>query len=418
MRLFALKCFLIAVSLFAGCAQYRKVLVPEVPDLGPQVRTRNKYRLIKPDELRMAFEKSQPGVFSPDGIPFLLQDGECRVIDSPGFAFLPYCVVSGFSLLTLPVVDWSEKSMDYTIKIGGRDGERSVFDLRDMTDSHSSLSPLSLLFPYGEPPPINGRRLYSHRHTHCFPDQSDTDRDKDEIKRMTDSALAYGVAVTLKEMEDAGKIDAEKLATKIGTSARRLMPAKVTGRSLSPQGRTEHGVAPAASPQPVAAAKSYYRIISCERESGNDFSYKFVLQLTDEAQRSLRAFRTVQQEFRTVIKDDYMEAFKLSNDSSLFVEFPVYQQKEGRIEGRAVVLTIKVASLSYDPNTRTGRLAVKVNANQYEEARKWIRKNIETLARDKNIALTTGEIPPAAKFYLGREELKEGNVLEIEFKTE
>ena len=108
----------------------------------------------------------------------------------------------------------------------------------------------------------------------------------------------------------------------------------------------------------------------------------------------------------------------MKNDNSLFVDFPAYQQKEGRIEGRAVVLTISVASLTYDPNTRTGRLAVKVNANQYEEARKWIRKNIETLARDKNIALTTGEIPPAAKFYLGREELKDGNVLEIEFKTE
>ena len=61
---------------------------------------------------------------------------------------------------------------------------------------------------------------------------------------------------------------------------------------------------------------------------------------------------------------------------------------------------------------------MKVNANQYKEARKWIRKNIETLARDKNIALVTGELPPAAKFYLGREELKDGNVLEIEFRTE
>jgi len=27
-------------------------------------------------------------------------------------------------------------------------------------------------------------------------------------------------------------------------------------------------------------------------------------------------------------------------------------------------------------------------------------------------------IPPAVKFYLGREELKDGNVLEIEFRTE
>ena len=61
---------------------------------------------------------------------------------------------------------------------------------------------------------------------------------------------------------------------------------------------------------------------------------------------------------------------------------------------------------------------MRVNANQYEEARQWVRKNIETLARDKNIALTTGEIPPAAKFYLGREEFKDGNTLEIEFKTE
>ena len=87
--------------------------------------------------------------------------------------------------------------------------------------------------------------------------------------------------------------------------------------------------------------------------------------------------------------------------------------KDGRISGRVVVLSFCVTSLAYDPNTRTGKLAVKVNANQYEEARKWIRKNIETLARDKNIALVTGEIPPAAKFYLGREELKDGNVLEI-----
>ena len=82
------------------------------------------------------------------------------------------------------------------------------------------------------------------------------------------------------------------------------------------------------------------------------------------------------------------------------------------------MLTISVASLIYDPNTRKGKLAVRVNANQYEEARQWVRKNIETLARDKNIALTTGEIPPAAKFYLGREEFKDGNTLEIEFKTE
>ena len=160
-----------------------------------------------------------------------------------------------------------------------------------------------------------------------------------------------------------------------------------------------------------------YTILSCERESGSDFSYRFVLELTGK-DKSLRAFRSVQKEFRTAVKEDYAESFPGVKMDSLYIDFPEYKLNNGKIEGRAVVLSISVTSLTYDPNTRRGKLAVKVNANQYEEARKWIRKNIETLARDKNIALVTGEIPPAAKFYLGREELKDGNVLEIEFRTE
>ena len=44
--------------------------------------------------------------------------------------------------------------------------------------------------------------------------------------------------------------------------------------------------------------------------------------------------------------------------------------------------------------------------------------DIEQIACDKSITLAASKIPPAAKFYLGREELKDGNVLAIEFKTE
>ena len=163
---------------------------------------------------------------------------------------------------------------------------------------------------------------------------------------------------------------------------------------------------------------SRYKIVKFSRESGNQFSYRFVLALNNEENSSLQTLRWVQQEFREAVKADYVESFPITDIRSLRVDFPEYELDNGKITGRAVVLSISVKSLAYDPNTRTGRLAVKVSANQYEEARKWIRKNIETLARDKNIALVTGEIPPAAKFYLGREELKSGNVLEIEFKTE
>jgi len=148
------------------------------------------------------------------------------------------------------------------------------------------------------------------------------------------------------------------------------------------------------------------------------FSYRFELQLADGAETSFKTIKSVKHDFRKAIRDDYAESFLGSSVASLFVEFPQFMFSDGKVVGRAVVMSMVVMSMKYDPLTRTGRMAVCLNGGQFEETRKWIRKNIETLARDKNIALTTGEIPPAAKFYLGREELKDGNVLEIEFKTE
>ena len=105
-----------------------------------------------------------------------------------------------------------------------------------------------------------------------------------------------------------------------------------------------------------------YQIVSCERESGSDFSYRFEIELADK--RNLRTFRAVQQEFREAVKADYAESFPGVKLDSLYVDFPEYKLAEGKISGTAVVLTISVTSLSYDPSTRTGRLAVKVNANQ------------------------------------------------------
>lgn len=47
-----------------------------------------------------------------------------------------------------------------------------------------------------------------------------------------------------------------------------------------------------------------------------------------------------------------------------------------------------------------------------------MKRFVETIVLDKNIALTTGQLPPAATYYSLGESLKDGNVLEIEFKTE
>lgn len=167
-----------------------------------------------------------------------------------------------------------------------------------------------------------------------------------------------------------------------------------------------------------AASAKPYSIIRCERENGSDFAYRFVLKLADGADTGLNAFRVVQQDFRAAVSADYAEAFALDSPDGLYVDFPEFSLRDGMIEGRAVVLTIKITSLVYNPQTRKGVLAVKASANQFEEARLFVRRNIETLARDKNIALVTGEIPEKARFYLGREEIKDGNILEMEFMTE
>lgn len=164
--------------------------------------------------------------------------------------------------------------------------------------------------------------------------------------------------------------------------------------------------------------KKLYDILSIERTMDDGFAYRFELQIADGSETSLKAIKSVKHDFRKAIRDDYTESFFGSSVASVFVEFPQFMFSDGRIVGKAVVMSMVVLSVKYDPLTRTGCISVRLNDGHFEEARKWIRRNIEALVCDKNIALTTGEIPPAAKFYLGREELKDGNILEIEFKTE
>ena len=194
--------------------------------------------------------------------------------------------------------------------------------------------------------------------------------------------------------------------SKARTSAKAVKPVRTSAKT-------------SAKPKKVRYEKKVlYDVVSLERMTGGDFSYRFELKLMKNIDWSLQTIKAVKQDFRKNIKDDYSESFTGTSVASLFVEFPAFDFSDGRLEGCAVVMNMVVKSMNYDPLARKGHLSVVVNSNQFEETRKWIRKNIETVARDKNIALTTGRVPPAARFYLGREELKGGNVLEIEFRTE
>lgn len=166
---------------------------------------------------------------------------------------------------------------------------------------------------------------------------------------------------------------------------------------------------------PDSPSKRLYKILSLDRESDSDFVYNFTLELSEDV--SISAVFGVLDIFAYEVQAAYQREFPNVDASTLQVV--VHQQYSGgNIVGRAEVLTITPAALNYDANTRRGKLSVKFNANQYEQAREWIRKNIETLVREKKIALVAGEIPPEARFYSLNESLKDGNILEIEFKTE
>lgn len=167
----------------------------------------------------------------------------------------------------------------------------------------------------------------------------------------------------------------------------------------------------------VAAPVGGYAVERFERTSNDDFAYDFRLRLKDGADSGLAAMNRIKRELRQAVTDDYVATYG-GGAGDVRVDFPAFAMQDAVVEGRAEVMRIAVQSLRYDAATKQGVIAVKIGANSFEDARKWVRRNIETLARDKNIALTTGQLPAEARFFLGAERIYDGNVLEIEFETE
>ena len=410
---------MVMCGLLPGCHQYNVSCIPDVPDCGAQIETRNKYKVVawsvsyKTSGMgnvdwegqRSAFLATcQPGVFSADGLPIRINEDYSRgELNSWGLwsIIVPFMA----SATILPAFGQQESRYPVEVKLDDATATTSVMMRSERTSAISLLGPTALLLPLSDESRSEPGCRTFHEHVRGV---------GVDPQQLIDRALAYGLAVRLKELEDAGKIPVGGLQKQV-ESPQTTPRDGVAARAARPISKSAHQAVD--TRVSVQEGAPLYNILLCKRETGNDFSYRFELELLVK-NSSLQTFRTVQQEFRRAVKEDYVESTPGVAPGNLYVEFPEYELKGGKIEGRAVVLAISVTSLVYDPATRTGKLAVKVNANQYEEARKWIRKNIETLARDKNIALVTGEIPPAAKFYLGREELKDGNVLEIEFRTE
>ena len=432
--------------LSVGCINHRYAYTPLVRDYGPQIVTKHKYnvkllmklrsfsgaeRLDDYDIMTKAV-KSQPGVFSQSGLPI-----EVRGNRLPSKTEMPYqgllivpalASFCSFSMLPLPIS--KEPYYDYEIRF---DESSEVVSLKTRGHEHGvvSWSPLALLCPISDFSPKANERSFTWSEYGVA--SNEAYRKQAEL---SDEALIYGTAVRLKELEDSGAVDAtiarravkkkaaeeqKRAAEAKAVEMRAQMEAEAAVRRAEIEAAERRRLAQVETKkamqkiQTEQANKPPYRIIDLAREKDSDFAYAFTLELSGDA--SIQTFFGIQAMFANEVRAAYQMEYPKADAASLRVVVKP-RLSNGKIVGRAEVLTITPTSLTYDANTCRGKLSVRFNANQYEAARAWVRRNIETLARDKNIALVTGEIPPDARFYSLGESLKDGSILEIEFKTE
>lgn len=207
---------LVALS---GCGHFRFSAVPEVPPKGDEIETRNRYRLadlnylIRSGELREAdmeavkrmqtvFVQTQNSVFAEDGVCLkLVFRGEVSSDTSYQWSvFVPFMC----SLAFLPAWMRIDKTYEYEVRIAGVELNPEDGRLRVSTEksySRSNFTPLSLLFHYGRP--NTSKKYYYRTGTYHLDEMKYVSAEDRELQ---DKAVAYGVAVRLKELEDRGII--------------------------------------------------------------------------------------------------------------------------------------------------------------------------------------------------------------------
>lgn len=389
-----------------GCMHQRLSMLVDVEDLGPQIETRNRYTLVAKGEVtwevqeqiskvNWELQKAQPNVFAADGIPFVRSGnwwGRTPVHCGPSWTavFIP--------LLIFPVMT-----------SGGESGSTCVIDVLDNPDAHASftvkaksdaavafLSPLPMLCYSGvagfDGEPEDCRKYSSHTISFAGDTVVEYGDKIDDFGSMMkiwgfNSVDAYGIAAVLKRMEEAGQIDVSRVM-------KRQRHLQMTESPVNED----------------------FDVIDLHKEDVNGYRYAFSLK-SCRGNVTLKASRQIQRELREMIRDDFAASFPAANRSVLIVDFVKYDMAGGDLKGTALILPLDILSFDYDKHTRKGVMKIRVVSALMEEARRYCRKNIESVVRDKNIAHMTGQLPSEARYYLLGEKMKAG-LLEIEFKTE
>ena len=371
-------------SLFsAGCSHTRTSAFTSVGGEVQKIKTRNRYTLVgfkhegqnpnadvmKENLYTQQFsndnlKKYQPEVFADDGIRFSLRAASlCQnTANRYGWTtFFPYLL----TLTALPQFITIGTAARCTVDVLDNPDARATFDSYSRYDQALALlTPTPLLCYVGDAAPPDGLSTYSvvseHTVSCAFVQIGSSASDHDEAVR------AYAIAAVLKKMEDDGLIDESRACSAVRRSTQAL------------------------------SIGDMFEIVDFKKEGSSDRRYSFL---------------------RAMIREDYAASFPDVAAGAIVVDFLEFSLRDGMVRGVSEVLSFAVESLRYDPNTRVGVMRAHIGENQFEEARRYVRRNIESLVRDKNVALDGKAIPPTATFYLCGEMLK-GDVLEITFRTE
>ena len=392
----------IGLLFFTGCVHSRISAFTTVGGEVQKLKTRNRYTLVgvkvsgqvnadmiqenlksqqfTNDNLR----RYQPEVFSNDGIKFMIRSTSFPRTTGYGWTECTYML----SLTVLPMCRTAIGGEHIVIDVLDNPDARDAFDLYGRVDQALSLfCPLTppLVFMGDAPLPEKIKAGGSmSRHFINFID--DYSVEGDECGNATYKEFrAYAIASILKKMEDGGLIDEFRSRDSRRSSAQ------------------------------ISAIDDRFEVVDFKRD--NEHRYTFALKGRGGSAISLKGAHALKKSLRAMMRDDYIASFPDVSVDSLIVDFPEFSLRDGMVTGKADVLSIAVESLRYDSSTRKGTMRVRIGENQFEASRRYARKNIETIVRDKNIALDARDIPPAAVFYLLEEKI-DGHILELTFRTE
>lgn len=393
MRIIAMLVALTIALAFVGCSHTRSTVMVTVDNLGPQIVTKDKYTLVYGDGMRVTSSgvtlerliAAQPHVFCSNGIPIVVKHK---------FELLP----KGAEIPIIPVLE------PFILPVGGKgityESDYTI-DVLDCPDAHATfqkksrddgcfalLTPLPMLF-YPTAGSFDGEPKNNYKFTrHFYSFGIGTGIDAKERNNMSEDATAYGIAVLLKQMEDSGKIN----------SAKSRSAAEVQSQKVNLWGGYN------------------FEVVDFHRLDSDSHCYEFSLISTNK-NVSLSGSFAARRVLSDTIRHDFAASYPSANRTVLAVDFTQYEFAEGLIKGSATVMPLNVLAFSYDKHTRKGTMRIKIREDQFKAARQYVIQNIESVVRDKNIALIVGELPPDARFYLLDESVIE-DVLEVNFRTE